>query len=159
LETCCGYGYGLTGKYITHPDFQGATRMHLTLQNPQCFTGATTLSRYNNFPGYSLLTKKRELFQGLLPPSPSSFALPLYLLLRDISQVRFGNINPIPFCSRGLHHMINALSVHYDTLINVCVYILPLLRTELPDRLGPTDPCSTAVHMEPFSTSVFKVLT
>jgi hypothetical protein len=55
--------------------------------------------------------------------------------------------------------MINALSVHYDTLTNVCVYILPLLRTELPVRLGPTDPCSTAVHMEPFSTSVFKVLT
>ena len=33
------------------------------------------------------------------------------------------------------------------------------LRTELPVRLGPPDPCSTAVHMEPFSTSAFKVLT
>ena len=33
------------------------------------------------------------------------------------------------------------------------------LRSELPDRLGPPDPCSTAVHMEPFSTSVLKVLT
>ena len=31
--------------------------------------------------------------------------------------------------------------------------------SELTDRLGPTDPCSTAVHMEPFSTSVYKVLT
>ena len=34
-----------------------------------------------------------------------------------------------------------------------------MLGTELPVRLGPPDPCSTAVHMEPFSTSVFKVLT
>ena len=33
------------------------------------------------------------------------------------------------------------------------------LRIELPIRLGPPDPCSTAVHMEPFSTSVFKNLT
>ena len=30
--------------------------------------------------------------------------------------------------------------------------------TEFSYLLGPTDPCSTAVHMEPFSTSVFKVL-
>ena len=30
--------------------------------------------------------------------------------------------------------------------------------TELPTTLGPTYPCSTNVHMEPFSTSVFKVL-
>jgi hypothetical protein len=31
--------------------------------------------------------------------------------------------------------------------------------TELPYLLGSTDPCPTAVTMEPFSTSVFKVLT
>lgn len=30
--------------------------------------------------------------------------------------------------------------------------------TDFSYLLGPTDPCSTAVHMEPFSTSVFKVL-
>ena len=30
--------------------------------------------------------------------------------------------------------------------------------TGFPYLLGPTDPCSTAVHMEPFSTSAFKVL-
>ena len=34
----------------------------------------------------------------------------------------------------------------------------PWVRTEFSYLLGPTDPCSTAVHMEPFSTSVFKVL-
>jgi hypothetical protein len=31
--------------------------------------------------------------------------------------------------------------------------------TELPYLLGSTDPCPTAVTMEPFSTSVFKALT
>ena len=31
-------------------------------------------------------------------------------------------------------------------------------KTELPYLLGSTYPCPTAVHMEPFSTSVFKVL-
>ena len=30
--------------------------------------------------------------------------------------------------------------------------------TEFPYLLGLTNPCPTAVHMEPFSTSVFKVL-
>ena len=35
---------------------------------------------------------------------------------------------------------------------------VPRFGTEFSYLLGPTDPCSTAVHMEPFSTSVFKVL-
>jgi hypothetical protein len=30
--------------------------------------------------------------------------------------------------------------------------------TEFPYLLGATNPCPIAVHMEPFSTSVFKVL-
>lgn len=30
--------------------------------------------------------------------------------------------------------------------------------TQLSCRLGPANPCPIAVHMEPFSTSVFKVL-
>jgi hypothetical protein len=32
------------------------------------------------------------------------------------------------------------------------------VNTEFPYLLGPTNPCPNAVHMEPFSTSVFKVL-
>jgi len=32
------------------------------------------------------------------------------------------------------------------------------VNTELTYLLGPTNPCPIAVHMEPFSTSVFKVL-
>ena len=34
----------------------------------------------------------------------------------------------------------------------------PCVGTELSYLSGSTDPCSTAVHMEPFSTSAFKVL-
>jgi len=34
-----------------------------------------------------------------------------------------------------------------------------IFRKALAYILGSTDPCPTAVHMEPFSTSVLKVLT
>jgi hypothetical protein len=34
----------------------------------------------------------------------------------------------------------------------------PSMPTAFAHRLGPTDPCSNAVHMEAFSTSAFKVL-
>ncbi len=61
-----------------------------------------------------------------------------------ISETRLGNINPIPF-----RHRCRAF-----TAIVTC----PRFRTDFSYILGPTDPCSTAVHMEPFSTSVFKVL-
>ncbi len=36
--------------------------------------------------------------------------------------------------------------------------IAPPFRTAFAHPLGPTDPCSTAVHMEPFSYSAFKAL-
>ena len=57
-----------------------------------------------------------------------------------ISVSRFGNINPIPFRSTG------------------ATRASPRFRTAFTYLLGSTDPCSTAVHMEPFSTSAFKVL-
>ena len=37
-------------------------------------------------------------------------------------------------------------------------YSYPVSQTEFSNLLGSTDPCPTAVHMEPFSTSVYKVL-
>lgn len=70
-----------------------------------------------------------------------------------LSVLGFGNINPIPFrleAGRALRSIF------------IAIYFVqrpsPPFRTEFPYGLGPTDPCSTAVHMEPFSTSVFKVL-
>ena len=64
---------------------------------------------------------------------------------RAVSVSGFGNINPIPFRSNE------------STKLMVKSTVLRF-RTEFSYLLGPTDPCSTAVHMEPFSTSVFKVL-
>jgi hypothetical protein len=63
-----------------------------------------------------------------------------------LSVSEFGNINPIPF------RTIFTDSQWYR------VYTVTF-KTDFSDSLGPTDPCSTAVHMEPFSTLVLKGLT
>ena len=62
-----------------------------------------------------------------------------------ISVSEFGNINPIPFriIFTVSHFQLNSVT----------------FKTDFSDSLGPTDPCSTAVHMEPFSTLVLKGLT
>ena len=62
-----------------------------------------------------------------------------------------GILTQFPFAPGG--YCINRLTpyIHESNHLH--------LRNELPDRLGPPDPRSTAVHTEPFSTSVFKVLT
>ena len=60
----------------------------------------------------------------------------------------FGNINPMPF--REIVHSI--INLRYQIIIVAVV-------TDFSAPLGPTDPCSTAVHMEPFSTLVLKILT
>ena len=56
--------------------FQGPTRAHRTPQEPRCFTEPWSLSPGKPIPGRGFLTKKRELFPGLPPTSPTSFALP-----------------------------------------------------------------------------------
>ncbi len=61
-----------------------------------------------------------------------------------ISVSEFGNINPIPF------RILFTRSVLSESVT---------FKTDFSDSLGPTDPCSTAVHMEPFSTLVLKGLT
>ena len=78
-------------------DFQGPTGAHRTPQEPRCFTGTTSLSPAKPIPGSPSLTKKRELFPGPPPTSLRSFALPHWTLVRSISVLGFGNINPIPF--------------------------------------------------------------
>ena len=70
----------------------------------------------------------------------SEFVCVAALAPRGNLRTRFGNINPIPF--RFISDRAQC----------------PEFRTEFSFLLGPTDPCSTAVHMEPFSTSAFKVL-
>ena len=92
-----------------------------------------------------------------------------------ISTARFGNINPIPFRStRGKTCAEARARAPSPTSLSVTAWCFqtsvggranatrpaassPQFRTELSDLSGPTDPCPTAVHMEPFSTSVYKV--
>ena len=62
---------------------------------------------------------------------------------KAISVSEFGNINPIPF----------------RIIFTVSLSMTVTFETDFSDSLGPTDPCSTAVHMEPFSTLVLKGLT
>jgi len=62
-----------------------------------------------------------------------------------ISVSEFGNINPIPF--RTIF------------TVSICHCVSVTFQTDFSDSLGPTDPCSTAVHMEPFSTLALKGLT
>ena len=76
LETCCGYEYEQTRKSIFPSDFQGPSGAHRTPQEVWCFTDHQTISPGKQIPWCQVVNKKRELFPGLLPTSPSSVALP-----------------------------------------------------------------------------------
>ena len=104
-----------------------------------------SLSPGKPIPGSESLTKKRELFPGSAPTSPTSFALP-HMAPKDLSPCPgSGILTRFPF--DPTRAQINWLK---STVLR--------FRTEFSYLLGPTDPCSTAVHMEPFSTSVFRGL-
>ena len=115
------------------------------------FSGRTPYLRANRFQGSHFtskpLNKKRQLSPKLVPTSLGSIVSPHKQRPKPessntaLSVAKCGNINPLPFRTKG------------DT-----VRTLSHFRTELTYSLGSTDPCSTAVHMETFSTSVFKVL-
>ena len=135
-----------SGTKVTMPpsDFQGPTEVPRTPQEPRCFTGTTSLSPDKPIPGSPSLTKKRELFPGLPPTSPSLVALPHMAQEDQTPMPGSGILTRFPF------DRMRASSFWR--------WQWPRFRTEFPYLLGPTDPCSTAVHMEPFSPSVFKVL-
>ena len=132
---------------LSHQDFQGPTGARRTAREARCFTGTTSLSPAEPIPGSPSLTKKRELFPGLPPTSPGAFASPHRTPAPkgDGQSPRPGSgiLTRLPFATPG-----RSTRTHTHTPF----------RTDFSIRSGPTDPCSTAVHMEPFSTSVFKVL-
>ena len=102
----------------------------------------------NPFQAACDLTKKRELFPGLTTTSPRSLALPRLDESNPttVSEARLRNIDRIPFRSfRGRRFSRCGKKSH-------------AFRTAFAYDLGSADPCSTAVHMEPFSTSVFRGL-
>lgn len=128
---------GTTGHEIqtTRPlSFHGPSGAHQTRPNIPCFPALHRLSPDNPIPGRSeALNRKENSAQG----SRGRPQVPLRR--RVLSASRCGNINPLPFRWTGAKNAP--------------------LHTDFPHLLGSTHPCPINVHTEPFSTSVFKVLT
>ena len=143
LETCCGYGYGLARDlHLLARIFKGRRELTGRRRNRDAFQGAGPSLGTNPFQGALPFTKKRELFRGCRR------------LLRGRLRCRTGRLAaPVSaFQVRGSEP--DSLSIGRGRR-------RPSpqpFRTAFAYPLGPTDPCSTAVHMEPFSTSAFKVL-
>ena len=113
-----------------------------------------TLSPANPIPGETSVEKKRQLFPGLPPASPSSVALPPPA--EADSALPFGNVNPIPFRGPAPTPILRDARPKPSAPRETGALSGEWGRLPLP--LGSTHPCPTAVHTEPFSTSVFKDL-
>ena len=113
----------------------------------RCFPSPSTSSPANPFPRYQAVKKKRQLFPGPPPMSPSSFVSPPLRHIHNrshsglYSHAKCRDLNLLPFRDAE----VNCLASRFTT--------------GFPCPLGPTHPWPTAVPMEPFSTSAFKVLT
>ncbi|KAK9953680.1 hypothetical protein ABG768_017657 [Culter alburnus] len=76
-ETCCRYGYSPARNLHLLPRiFKGRRELTGCRRNHNAFQGAGPSLGVNSFQGTLPFTKKRELFPGLPPASPGSFALP-----------------------------------------------------------------------------------
>uniref|UniRef100_A0A8D3CXQ3 Uncharacterized protein n=1 Tax=Scophthalmus maximus TaxID=52904 RepID=A0A8D3CXQ3_SCOMX len=125
------------------PDFQGPARAHRTPPEPRRFPGRGPLSRGEPIPGNPALHKEKRT----LPGAPASFSGIVCVAALDASR----RLSP-PLQIRGSEP--DSLSIGRGRRRPSPQHF----RTAFAHLLGPTDPCSTAVHMEPFSTSAFKVL-
>ena len=123
-------------------DFQGTTTAHRTPQEPQCFTDTTSLSPAKPIPGNTCPNKEEITLPGTVADVSKLACVTALTPCGVLPLDRFRNLNLIPF--RSASRSIFDISREF--------------RTDMSYHLGPTDPCSTAVHMEPCSTSVFKVL-
>jgi len=164
LETRCGYQYGLACRGTMM--FRSLGFSWIVDDSPdsakaRCFPSPSTHSPANPIPGSQTVKKKRQLFPGPPPMSPSSFVLPPLRLLRTIaaslaksniarrpdSHAKCRDLNLLPFRDAEVHD--KCFSCHKASRST----------TGFPCLLGPTHPWPNAVPMEPFSTSAFKVLT
>lgn len=160
-------------KIIMPPsDFQGPTRVFRTPQEGWCFTEAIPLSPDNPIPGVvSAPYKEKKTLPGT-QADVSEFGCVTAL---SSAQTRTtaahteahtltaqpnaclspwagsGILTRFPFAPGGCQLREKHRYTHMQGTPRLC--------TETPDRLGPPDPWPTAVPMEPFSTSAFKVLT
>ncbi|CAK8697730.1 unnamed protein product [Clavelina lepadiformis] len=131
LETCCGYGYDLARKLHLLPRiFKGRRELTGHHKRRGALRGTCPYLRANRFQVAAPYQEKRTL-PGT-HASVSEFVCVAALGAEaPISVSRFGNINPIPFRTTG------------------ATRASPRFRTAFAYPLGSTDPCSTAVHMEP----------
>ena len=116
-----------------------------TLQEPQCFTVAASLSPGKLISGSRTPYKEKKTLPRTFADISEFVCVAAFDPERPISVSEFGNINPIPFRIILTFSFLDGVNVTFETAF--------------ADSLGPTDPCSTAVHMEPFSTLVLKGLT
>jgi hypothetical protein len=131
LETCCGYEYDLARELILPADFQGTSRAHRTQQKCWALPAIKPYLQTNCFQGDRPLKRKENSTRG------PRRRLRVQLRCREKPTSRRRNINLLPFRHTG----------------HKCPF-----ETELPYGLGSANPRPTAVHMEPFPTSVLQVL-
>ncbi|KAK2814663.1 hypothetical protein Q5P01_000866 [Channa striata] len=139
LETCCGYGYGLARDLHLLPRIFKGQRELTGRRRTATLSRARALSRANPFQGALPFTKKRELSPGSRQLLRDRLRYQDWTPRARLSPpLQIRDLNPTPFDRPGRRG-------HRPTLPNGVAHLL-----------GPTDPCSTAVHMEPFSTSPSK---
>ncbi|KAG8156135.1 hypothetical protein JTE90_010341 [Oedothorax gibbosus] len=121
--------------------FKGQQRRTGHRKRRGAFTRTASLSPDEPIPGHELLQRKDNSSPGPPSTSPSSVALP-HLVPKDLSPCPgWGILTPFPFGrQRDKHEHVFAFRQ------------TSRFGTDFSDPLGPTDPCSTAVHMEPFSS-------
>lgn len=113
-------------------DFQGPSTALRTPQTWRALPAVEPYLRTNRFQGDGLLRRKENSSQG------PRRRLDLHLRCRSESTSRRRNINRLPFRDPARKSA--------------------LVESDPPYRLGSANPCPTAVHTEPFPTSVLKVL-
>ncbi|KAG8170671.1 hypothetical protein JTE90_001178, partial [Oedothorax gibbosus] len=138
-----GYGYGPQKKLTISLDFQrGPKEAHRTPQEAVLLRNAS-LSPDDRFQGHNSY-KKVTLPRVPLDVFPSSFVTDLSR--RTFSVSRGGNFLNPPSLLGGSRQKEQCFSFRGTSRFG----------TGFSDPLGPTDPCSTAVHMEPFSSFILK---
>ena len=144
METGCGYRYEQARNSECFPRiFKGRVERTRHRRNRGALRASRCLSPAEPFPGTRRLNQKRELWLGLHAASATSFALPPLTSHKD-------RLSPCPGAG---------ILTRFPFVNRAEPKAPPSFTTALADDLGPTDPHSTAVHVEPFSTSVFKDLT
>jgi len=85
--------------------------------------------------------------------TPTVLASILSYLLSEMRDNRLRALGPRLTRCRGPRHIARSRDLCESTWGDPCEITYSALDTEFPYLVGPTHPCTIAVHMEPFSTS------